>query len=42
MLECEMLCIIQTIDINISLLILRLNLINSGNFNMMNHSTSQF
>lgn len=41
-LDCEMLCIIQTIDINISLLILRLNLINSKNFNMMNLSTSQF
>lgn len=41
-LECEMLCIIQTIDINISLLILKLNLINSENFNIMNHTTSQF
>jgi len=41
-LGCEMLCIIQTRDINISLLILRINLINSENFNIMNHSTSQF
>lgn len=41
-LKCEMLCIIQTIDMNISLLILRLNLINNKNFNIMNHSISQF